>query len=60
MHPNMKMHSFPSFLVTFIFLWGGEKKEENAVVDGGYNIEMESERTSESVLRLLLIPSSSS
>ena len=50
MHPNMKMHSFPSFLVTFIFLWGGEKKEENAVVDGGYNIEMESERTSESVL----------
>ena len=25
----MKMHSFPSFLVTFIFLW---EKEENAVV----------------------------
>ena len=28
MHPNMKMHSFPSFLVTFIFLWGGKKRRK--------------------------------
>ena len=54
----MKMHSFPSFLVTFIFLW---EKEENAVVaDTSSKWKREEARSRIGLARallLLLIPS---